>query len=122
MTASATSRFSPVQLDEIVKKEWPGNIRELRSTVRRLCVFGEERETESGALAASDFSAGESRQPSLKAYLESAEKEYILKILADNNGKVGRAHGVLGLSRKGLYDKINKYRIDLEMLKGKPGS
>ena len=111
--------FSPAQLEEIVSKDWPGNIRELRNTVRRLCVFGEEREAGAGNRDTADLTAGGDRQSSLKVYLESAEKEYILKILADSNGKVGRAHGVLGLSRKGLYDKINKYRIDLELLKGK---
>ncbi len=114
--------FSPVQLEEIVRKDWPGNIRELRNAVRRLCVFGEERKTVAGDRETDDLAAGEGIQPSLKAYLESAERDYILKILGDNNGKVGKAHGVLGLSRKGLYDKINKYQIDLELLKGGPRS
>jgi DNA-binding NtrC family response regulator len=59
----------------------------------------------------------EKKLPQLRDYIEQLEKEYITRILCEHGEKVGLAHQVLGLSRKGLYDKINKYSIDLDTCK-----
>jgi DNA-binding NtrC family response regulator len=85
--------------------------------VRRICVFGEEPkiETEDSKHLSADL--GENKLPQLRDYIEPLEKEYITRVLCEFGGKVGLAHQVLGLSRKGLYDKINKYLIDLDACK-----
>lgn len=107
--------FSAHQLDRLVGQDWPGNVRELRNAVRRLCVFGEEDETPEKVIPVVPLGMGGG---SLKSYIESQEKAYIIKVLRDYKGKVGLAHQILGLSRKGLYDKINKYDIELDQVKG----
>ena len=108
--------FTAQQLDRITTQDWPGNIRELRNYVRRACVFGEPPEEAEDAPA---FSAdpGDPGLQSLKDYIEQHEKEYIIRVLSRHGGKVGMCYQVLGLSRKGLYDKINKYSIDLAACK-----
>jgi two-component system C4-dicarboxylate transport response regulator DctD len=111
--------FTAQQLDEIRSQDWPGNIRELRNYVRRICVFGEEPKIENEGSSHLPPDAGEKELPPLREYIEPLEKEYITRVLCEHGGKVGLAHQVLGLSRKGLYDKINKYSIDLDACKNR---
>lgn len=109
--------FTAQQLEEICSQDWPGNIRELRNYVRRICVFGEEPTNENEDSNHLPPDLGENKLPQLREYIEPLEKEYITRVLCGHGGKVGLAHQVLGLSRKGLYDKINKYSIDLDACK-----
>jgi two-component system C4-dicarboxylate transport response regulator DctD len=109
--------FTGQQLEEICSQDWPGNIRELRNHVRRLCVFGDEQGIESDEEQQVAFETKGKNMPVLREYIEQLEKEYITRVLCEHGGKVGLAHQVLGLSRKGLYDKINKYSIDLDTCK-----
>lgn len=104
--------FTAQQLERIAAQDWPGNIRELRNHVRRACVFGEPEAEPATAAVPAAATGGPDRQ-SLKDYIEQQEKEYIIRTLSAHGGKVGACHQLLGLSRKGLYDKINRYSIDL---------
>ena len=107
--------FSTTQLEKISNQDWPGNIRELRNHVRRLCVFGEDADGQD--VGSPEALSAASIRPGLKEYMESKEKAYIVGILQECQGKVSSAHQILGLSRKGLYDKINKYGIILDEVK-----
>ena len=103
--------FSREQLEKLQGQPWPGNIRELRNAVRRLCVFGE---------AGQDLQATTrpTEQPiPLQEYMEQHEQRYLVQILKEYKGRVAPASRALGLSRKGLYDKIHRYGIDLDGLK-----
>lgn len=106
-------QFSLSQTQAITTRDWPGNIRELRNHVRRLCVFGEDGGNDPSASEAPADPSTAQDLVSLKEFTETTERQYIIEVLQQCGGKVGRAHQVLGLSRKGLYDKINKYAIDL---------
>ena len=111
--------FTVQQLEMICAQDWPGNIRELRNYVRRACILGNEPEMQNGqAMTAVALPDGHNLQP-LKEYIEDLEKAYIIRVLSMHEGKVGQTHQILGLSRKGLYDKINKYTIDLNSCKGR---
>lgn len=103
--------FSVEQLEKLQSQPWPGNIRELRNAVRRLCVFGE---------AGQDLQAT-ARPPDhplpLQEYMEQHEQRYLVQVLKEYKGRVAPASRALGLSRKGLYDKIHRYGIDLDTLK-----
>jgi two-component system, NtrC family, C4-dicarboxylate transport response regulator DctD len=109
--------FSSHQLNKICAQDWPGNIRELRNYVRRLCVFGEKRGEDPGSEILLASPIEKHPRPALKTYMDQQEKEYIISILKECHGKVGLAYQILGLSRKGLYDKVNKYGIHLDMIK-----
>ena len=41
------------------------------------------------------------------------EHQYLLQVLQQTGGQVRAAHQLMGISRKSLYEKINKYGIDL---------
>lgn len=46
----------------------------------------------------------------LKAFLEHAEKEFILNALRERNGNVARTAVWLGISRSGLTAKLERWR------------
>ncbi len=113
--------FDQAVIAKIAAREWPGNVRELRSHVRRLCIFGCV-----GTSLQQDDCEGQSwraekERATLREFMELREKEYIEVVLRECGGKVGVAHQILGLSRKGLYDKINRYEIELASYREQEG-
>ncbi len=105
--------FSTRQLEIISERDWPGNIRELRNYIKRWCVLGEPPEVNIDH-AGSEQEPGHPPHPTLREHVDLQEKRYIIEVLKACGGKVAQAHTVLGLSRKGLYDKINRYGIDID--------
>jgi two-component system C4-dicarboxylate transport response regulator DctD len=54
-----------------------------------------------------------------KEFMEQQERLYVQQILEKVGGQVSAAHQLMGISRKSLYDKINKYEIELHRLREK---
>ena len=52
------------------------------------------------------------KQPSLSSVASEAEKDYIIRTLKAAKGNKTRAAGILGISRKTLWEKINAYGIE----------
>nr|WP_320010980.1 sigma-54 dependent transcriptional regulator [uncultured Desulfobulbus sp.] len=110
-------------IDQLVRRDWPGNIRELRNVVRRTCVLGDAQPVLEQGDAKEDSTPLQGAHCSLRAFMEQQEKRYLEQILAQTGGQITLAHKILKISRKSLYDKINKYRLDLDKLrKGRSGS
>ena len=110
---------SPELIRQLMQQDWPGNIRELRNFVRRYCVFGARDaalEAPAPAIASPDPAPPDL---SWKEFMERQERLYVEQILRKAGGQVSAAHQLMGISRKSLYDKINKYRIELHPLRGK---
>ncbi|OGC93683.1 MAG: hypothetical protein A2W25_06180 [candidate division Zixibacteria bacterium RBG_16_53_22] len=113
--------ISPGALDLLMQFNWPGNIRELESEIERAAVTCGSN----GIIGVRDLSPGiaqaaASEAPSglykgeLKAVVEKVERDLIIKTLAESRGNVLQASRVLGLTRKGLVNKINRYNIVLD--------
>jgi two-component system, NtrC family, C4-dicarboxylate transport response regulator DctD len=109
--------FSAEVIEQMKQQDWPGNIRELQNQVRRTCIFGAQENAEQKPLATDLIKRSLSQQTLLKTVLEQIEKEYITEVLLKNKGLIPLTHQQLGISRKSLYDKINKYDINLEILR-----
>jgi two-component system C4-dicarboxylate transport response regulator DctD len=45
--------------------------------------------------------------------MEQQERQYVEQVLQKVGGQVSAAHQLMGISRKSLYDKINKYGLEL---------
>ena len=101
--------LTPDLVRQFCAQDWPGNIRELRNAVRRCCVMG-YRQVEPGHLPA--VAAIEPCR-TWKEFMEQQEIQYLEEVLRRAGGQVTVAHQLMGISRKSLYDKINKYAIDL---------
>jgi DNA-binding NtrC family response regulator len=92
---------------------WPGNVRELRSIVERAALLTAEGEVAATALPShvleqpATLWAGRERRPTLK----DVELAYIRYVLDAMEGNQTRAAGVLGISRKALWEKRRRYGI-----------
>jgi len=93
---------------------WPGNVRELRHTMERAVIM-----TEAAALQPSDIalSAPSQRRPSSNDLgvdtlnLDDIEQAAVRRALSKHGGNISRAANELGISRKALYRRIEKYGL-----------
>lgn len=92
---------------------WPGNVRELRAVVERAALLTPTGEVSPAALPGhvleqpATLWAGRDRRPTLK----DVELAYIRYVLDAVGGNQTRAAGVLGISRKALWEKRRRYGI-----------
>ncbi|MDR2548694.1 MAG: sigma-54 dependent transcriptional regulator [Desulfobulbus sp.] len=107
---------SPELIRQLMRQEWPGNVRELRNFVRRYCVLGGKEPAMAGPAAAMAGEADFCEMP-WKDFMEQQERHYIERMLKRAGGQVSAAHRAMGISRKSLYDKINKYKIALNQFR-----
>ncbi|MCB1190259.1 MAG: sigma-54-dependent Fis family transcriptional regulator [Leptospiraceae bacterium] len=106
---------------ELMKNHfWPGNIRELKNIVERLCIMTigntikakDVKESLIGFKKAEEFF----QQGDLKKAKEEFEREYIIKTLQLNEGNVNKASKILGVERTHLYRKLKSLNIQIENL------
>jgi len=90
---------------------WPGNVRQLRNVVEKMCVL-----SSGGRLTLGDVPVEILRRtdapPAVAAAqtLEETEKAKILSVLASCGGNKSRAAEALGISRRTLHRKLNEWR------------
>ncbi|MBD3335117.1 MAG: AAA domain-containing protein, partial [Candidatus Eisenbacteria bacterium] len=99
----------------LVSHDWPGNVRELEKAIRRAVTLGGDDALLTADLLPDEVSghkaARRSRQ-TLKSHLEQMEREFILQALEQTGWNKSRTARALGLSRKGLRNKIERYRLE----------
>ena len=87
-------------LSELSARDWPGNVREIRNEAERF-VLG--------------MAEGEARLDTPKSTLAdqiaSHEKALISAAISANGGRLKETYEALGLSRKSLYDKMQRYGL-----------
>jgi DNA-binding NtrC family response regulator len=89
---------------------WPGNIRELKAVIGKCALMTESEMIRPDDLPA-HMRAARACPASPSKSLEDMEKEYIMHVLAETEGNQTRASEVLGINRKTLYKKIQRYKI-----------
>jgi DNA-binding NtrC family response regulator len=107
--------FSREALDALLAYQWPGNIRELESTVSRAALSAPGR-----AIRATDIEflhanmavtqPSSDRMPSLA----EAERAHIVRVLESAQWNKKEASRVLDISRGTLYRKIVEYQLEPE--------
>ena len=115
-----TVSISPAVLEMLQRWDWPGNVRELRNAIERAMIFAD-----GAALEPSDLpelgglevttgapEANDAFKIARGVTLAQAEKEYIRCTLADCSGSVQRAAESLGISRKSLWERRKKYKLN----------
>lgn len=99
---------------QLLDREWPGNVRELKNYAHRCCVYRDTRLNGGGEGEPPPPADLDDSVCSLKEAVDEAEKKHIIAALKKCNGRINVANKLLGISRKCLYDKINKHRIDTD--------
>jgi len=100
---------------------WPGNVRQLRNTIRAAALLAEDTVDSEHVrtIIAKDQKRGSSLttsgRNSLKKVAHKAEKEMILEALHKTSHNKARAARLLKIDRTVLYDKIRKFKIPLEI-------
>jgi DNA-binding NtrC family response regulator len=112
--------FAKEGVDLLMQYHWPGNIRELESTVSRAALSSPGRvirPTDIEFLHASEalVETSRDRMPSLA----DAERTHIMRVLEHVNWNKKQAASVLEISRGTLYRKIVEYGLDAAPLVSK---
>ncbi len=101
--------------DKFRKYSWPGNLRELRNVIKRSVLLTDGETIELGTLPEEivyhSDSNGSSDDSSLKGVALEAEKDRILKVLAQTGNNKSKAAKVLNIDRKTLYNKLKNYDL-----------
>jgi DNA-binding NtrC family response regulator len=106
-------RFSRAAMDMFLTYPWPGNVRELMNTIQQLVVMNENGEIGPEEL-------GDKFRPASKAVagsgliqagmtIEEMEKVLIQETLKSTGFNLSRTARVLGVTRKTLHNKLDRY-------------
>ena len=110
LVAEAATRYriepadpSDALMAHLMTRDWPGNIRELRNAAERFAL----------GLDAMDGNEGEMEPLSmpLRDRVAAFERETIAAELRARSGRLSEVHTALGISRKNLYEKMQKYGL-----------
>jgi transcriptional regulator with GAF, ATPase, and Fis domain len=107
-------RLSPAALRILAAYEWPGNVRELQNEVKRLVALADDTigaEMLESLKSHPTLAAGAARTGLAGRALKDIERQAILETLKLTGGNKADAAKRLGISRRALYDKIEKYGV-----------
>ncbi|MFW5500887.1 MULTISPECIES: sigma-54-dependent transcriptional regulator [unclassified Maridesulfovibrio] len=90
---------------------WPGNVRELRNVLERSIILADNNTITCSCLPKEIADQPEREGEAGILSLERMEREHIIKALDFFNGNRQKAAQSLGIGRKTLYRKIDKYNL-----------
>ncbi len=95
---------------------WPGNVRELRNMILRsvLAAKGKVRKKDLPEIIRSRMQRGQEFTLKAGMPLPEVERVTIIKTLQMARGNKLKAAGLLGISRRSLYNKLEEYQISDE--------
>ena len=105
--------LSPQAADKLIAYAWPGNVRELQNVIERAVAL-----TTYEQLTAQDLPEKiqkprpqdtNSNAEDVLISMEEVERRHILRVLQAVNGHRTQASKILGLDRKTLYRKLERY-------------
>ena len=112
----AGKRFGEIQPDAIqalISHGWPGNVRDLEHEIERVVAIAPDgapiRAADLNPEVTQGMTLGEGS--TLSEVVERVERQMIREALADCDGNKSRTARRLGLSRRGLLNKLERYRI-----------
>jgi Nif-specific regulatory protein len=110
-------QFSPDSLTLLDKYSFPGNIRELENEIFRALTLAPDQGTITPDLFSDSirYATGiplNAKEGSVQAVTDRLERSLVQKALEEVGGNRTRAAEKLGLSRRGLLNKIRRYGLE----------
>lgn len=120
-----TCRLSSAALDLLLGCHFPGNVRQLEHAMERAVALSSGElilpdDLPHDLLQLSDTSSGFRYESGhkLKDAVSYFEREYILQALKSCGDKKGETARLLGISRKSLWEKVQRYHLDEDVTPG----
>jgi two-component system nitrogen regulation response regulator NtrX len=113
---------APETMEVLLRHSWPGNVRELRNLVERMVILSRGECIQVSEIFLERDAAPRSELDELFAhstfqmFKEDAERRFLIRKLAENEGNVSRTARALEMQRSNLYKKIEKYGLDTRSL------
>ena len=103
--------FSQEVLQAFCSYDWPGNVRELENVLQRMIILSEGDILDAGSLPI-HMRHTVPLGLNTNRTLAQVEAEHIRNVLAHTNGNRTATASILGIDRKTLRSKINRYNIE----------
>ncbi len=105
--------FAPNVLRILLRYSWPGNIRELKNVINRAVILATEDYITLDELMLGEISSNVRYKgnTTLVDATHEAEIDTIKKALKKANGNKAETAKILGISRRNLYRKLNKFDL-----------
>jgi two-component system, NtrC family, response regulator HydG len=108
-------RVTPEALAALIRRPLPGNVRELENLLERAVIVAGDAPIDSAMIGPPPTESGKPpggiEIPEEGLVLEELEKELILKALEKAGGNKSRAASLLGLTRRTLYSRMERYGL-----------
>ncbi|MFM2376052.1 MAG: hypothetical protein RLZZ165_1149 [Bacteroidota bacterium] len=111
-------KISPRAMEELVKLEWRGNVRELHNVIERLVIMSDgeitEQEVMSYAVPRRNKRTEENifdRFERFQDFKDFAEREFLERKLRRNQWKITKTAMEIDIQRSHLYNKMEKYGL-----------
>ncbi len=115
--------LDPEAMQALLCYDWPGNVRALQNTLENIMVTKESGVIETSELPARILGRAASQAVkdipsytglSFRKAKEAFERQYFRSLLESTDSNVTRAALEAGLSRRQLYEKLNRYHLRRE--------
>lgn len=110
------TRVSPAALDQLMAYEWPGNIRQLESTVKRALIFSKGAQIDQFEIydfqSLNGVSLAAPEACSLEAQVQQLERKAFEQALHQHSNNKAKAMKALGLSKATFYRKLHELGLN----------
>ena len=110
-----TMSLSDSALNNLRRRDWLGNVRELRNLMERMVILCPNQTIDESDLSEElqrDNAGGDSSETSLKDARQEFESRFILNCLKGNSWNITETAKQLGIERTHLHRKMRQYEIE----------
>lgn len=109
--------IGPEAVEKLLEYSWPGNIRELRNILERAVILAGPNPINAEHITISETTASGSPEDKLRSLvgektLPEVEKTLIKLALEKAGGNKSRAAGLLGITRRTLYGRLERHELN----------
>jgi DNA-binding NtrC family response regulator len=109
--SSPSKHLAEDSMEAMLHYSWPGNVRELENIIERLIVFSDSDTITLDDLPDKIRCSHKACVNKLSSTIDDAEATLIRAALSETDGNITHAAEKLGISRRSLHRKINKFNI-----------